>query len=68
MLIHDNTNEVYFERRFYVITLNCILADLFGLFVLDIEGKIWTDARTIAWKEREQKQLQKYLSIIKTKY
>lgn len=67
MLIHDNTNEVYFERRFYVITLNCILADLFGLFVLDIEGKIWTDARTIAWKEREQKQLQKYLSIIKTK-
>lgn len=67
MLIHDNTNEVYFERMFYVITLNCILADLFGLFVLDIEGKIWTDARTIAWKEREQKQLQKYLSNIKTK-
>lgn len=38
-----------------------------GLFVLDIEGKILTDARTIAWKEREQKQLQKYLSNIKTK-
>lgn len=39
MLIHDNTNEVYFERMFYVITLNCILADIFWSFCSRYRGE-----------------------------
>lgn len=39
MLIYDNINEVYFERMFYVIILNCILVDICWFFCFRYRGE-----------------------------